>query len=235
MGDLLTVRGLILSFGGVRALDDVGLDVVKGSIAGLIGPNGAGKSSTLRAIAGLCRPSRSEVWLKDKRIDGWSTEKVAREGLSFVPDTRDLFPRLTVAENLRLGSIGLRGRDFASRRAEALLLFPALERLLSRQAWTHSGGEQQMLALARALLARPRLLLLGLAPLAVRAIFDALARVVASGTSLLVVEQTTAAALSVADYAYVIRNGRIALEGTSESLKDDPRVLDLYLGSEEGM
>ena len=235
---LLRVQGLHVSYGAVRAVEDVSLSVAPGQAVAILGANGAGKSSTLRAIAGLQRPSAGEVWLDGTRIDRWGTERLVRQGLSLVPDTRDLFPRFSVAENLRMGAHNATGREVTARRDEALALFPALSRHLRRPAWTLSGGEQQMLALARALIARPRLLLLdepslGLAPLAVAAIFAALARVVAAGTAILLVEQTTVAALGLAQYAYVLRNGRVALEGASASLQHDPRVLDLYLGGAE--
>jgi branched-chain amino acid transport system ATP-binding protein len=235
---LLRVQGLHVDYGAVRAVEDVSLTVAPGQAVAILGANGAGKSSTLRAIAGLQRPSAGEVWLDGARIDRWGTERLVRQGLSLVPDTRDLFPRFSVAENLRMGAHNVSRREMAARRDEALALFPALTRHLRRPAWTLSGGEQQMLALARALIARPRLLLLdepslGLAPLAVAAIFAALARVVEGGTAILLVEQTTVAALGLAHYAYVLRNGRVALEGKSASLQHDPRVLDLYLGGAE--
>lgn len=232
---LLRVSDLHVSYGAVRAVESLSLSVAPGQAVAILGANGAGKSSTLRTIAGLQRARTGEIWLEGERIDRWSTERLVRRGLCLVPDTRDLFPRFSVAENLRMGGYCHAGRDFAARRAEVLALFPALERHLRRPAWTLSGGEQQMLALGRALLAQPRLLLLdepslGLAPLVVTAIFEALARIVARGTAILLVEQTTVAALGLVQYAYVMRNGRIALEGVSDSLRHDPRVLDLYLG-----
>lgn len=238
-GSLLHVHDMHVAYGAVQAVRGVSLTVAPGQAVAILGANGAGKSSTLRAIAGLHRPGAGEVWLDGARIDGWSTERLARRGLALVPDARDLFPRFSVAENLRMGAHGLSGRAAAARCDEALALFPSLERHLRHAAWTLSGGEQQMLALARALVGRPRLLLLdepslGLAPLTVQAIFAALARVAADGTAILLVEQTTAAALELAQYAYVLRNGRIALEGDSAALRHDPRVLDLYLGGSDG-
>lgn len=232
---LLRVSGLCVSYGAVQAVRELSLGVAPGQAVAILGANGAGKSSALRAIAGLQRPSGGEVWLEGERVDRWPTERLVRRGLALVPDTRDLFPRFSVAENLRMGAYARPGRDFAQGRDEVLALFPALERHLRRPAWTLSGGEQQMLALGRALLARPRILLLdepslGLAPLMVQAIFAALARVVAGGTAILLVEQTTVAALGLVQYAYVMRNGRVALEGPSETLRHDHRVLDLYLG-----
>jgi branched-chain amino acid transport system ATP-binding protein len=236
---LLRVRGLQVVYGGVTAVEDLSLAVEAGQAVAILGANGAGKSSTLRTIAGLQRPRAGEIWFAGVRIDRWRTERLVRHGLSLVPDTRDLFPRFTVAENLRMGAHCRSSRDFAARRAAVLALFPALERRLGSPAWTLSGGEQQMLALGRALLAQPRLLLLdepslGLAPAVVAAIFQALAQIVASGTALLLVEQTIVAALELVQYAYVLRNGRVALQGPREALQHDPRVLDLYLGGGEG-
>jgi branched-chain amino acid transport system ATP-binding protein len=233
---LLAVRGLRVVYGAVTAVQDVSLQVAPGQAVAVLGSNGAGKSSTLRTIAGLQRPSAGEILFDGLQIGGWRTEKLVQRGLAVVTDTRDLFPRFSVAENLRMGALRRPSHQFAAARDEALDLFPALRRLLHRPAWTLSGGEQQMLALSRALLTRPRLLLLdepslGLAPLVVESIFAALARIVASGTAVLLVEQTTGAALQLAEYAYVLRTGRVALAGPSVTLRHDPRVLDLYLGS----
>jgi branched-chain amino acid transport system ATP-binding protein len=236
---LLAVSGLQVAYGAVTAVHNVSLTVAAGQAVAVLGANGAGKSSALRAIAGLQRPSGGEVVLEGVRVTGWSTERLVRQGLALVTDTRDLFPRFSVRDNLRMGSHARPGQDFAAGCDQILELFPALGRLLRRPAWTLSGGEQQMLALGRALLTRPRLLLLdepslGLAPLLVEAIFAALARIVAAGTAVLLVEQTTAAALQLAEYAYVLRIGRVALEGPAGDLRHDPRVLDLYLGGEPG-
>jgi branched-chain amino acid transport system ATP-binding protein len=234
---LLDVRGLRVAYGDVTAVYDLSLTVEAGQAVTLLGANGAGKSSALRAIGGLIRPSSGEIRLAGTRVDGWSAERLVRSGLALVPDTRDLFPHFTVAENLRMGAFTRPAREFAAGRDEALSLFPALARHLDRPAGMLSGGEQQMLALARALLSRPRLLLLdepslGLAPLVVEAIFTNLATVLSHGTAILVVEQATSAALHLASYAYILRNGHVALEGPSATLRDDPRVLDLYLGGE---
>jgi branched-chain amino acid transport system ATP-binding protein len=183
----------------------------------------------------LQRPSGGEILFDGVQVGGWRTEQLVRRGLALVTDTRDLFPRFSVAENLRMGALSRSDRQLGGARDEVLDLFPALRRLLNRPAWTLSGGEQQMLALGRALLTRPRLLLLdepslGLAPLLVESIFAALARIVAAGTAVLLVEQTTVAALRLTEYAYVLRTGHVALEGPSAELRHDPRVLDLYLG-----
>jgi branched-chain amino acid transport system ATP-binding protein len=233
---LLEVCSLGVVYGAVTAVQDVSLRVAPGQAVAILGSNGAGKSSTLRTIAGLQRPSSGEIRFDGAQIGGWRTEKLVQRGLALVTDTRDLFPRFSVAENLRIGALRQPGHQFAAARDEVLDLFPPLRRLLDRPAWTLSGGEQQMLALSRALLTRPRLLLLdepslGLAPLVVESIFAALARIVASGTAVLLVEQATGAALRLAEYAYVLRTGRVALAGPSATLRHDPRVLDLYLGA----
>jgi branched-chain amino acid transport system ATP-binding protein len=235
---LLAVRGLRVVYGAVTAVHDFSFAVGQDQAVAILGANGAGKSSTLRTIAGLQRPSAGEVLFDGTRVTGWRPEQLVQRGLAMVTDTRDLFPRFSVTENLRMGARSRSSRHFASARDDVLDLFPALRRLLDRPAWTLSGGEQQMLALGRALLTRPRLLLLdepslGLAPLLVESIFAALARIVAAGTAVLLVEQTTAAALRLAEYAYVLRTGRVALEGPSADLRHDPRVLDLYLGGED--
>jgi len=232
---LLEVRGLRVLYGAVAAVDGLSLSVPAGQAVAVLGANGAGKSSTLRAVAGLQRSVAGEVFMDGEKLEQRRTETLVQRGLSLVTDTRDLFPRLSVAENLRMGALSLKARDFAPRRDEVLMLFPLLERRLGAAAWTLSGGEQQMLALGRALVARPRVLLLdepslGLAPLVVETIFAALAKIVAGGTSILLVEQTTVAALKLASYGYVLRTGRVALEGESAVLRGDPRVLDLYLG-----
>jgi ABC-type branched-subunit amino acid transport system ATPase component len=232
---LLEVRGLRVVYGGVTAVEDLSLCVRGGQAVAILGANGAGKTSTLRAIGGLQRPQTGEILLDGTRVDRLPAAELVDRGLSLVPDTKELFPRFTVAENLRMGAHRLRGHDYDRQRDEVLELFPALARRLGAPAWQLSGGEQQMLALGRALLARPRLLLLdepslGLAPLVVESIFAALATIVARGTAILLVEQTTGAALKLAHYAYVLRTGRLALEGPSASLLHDPHVVDLYLG-----
>ena len=232
---LLVVRGLRVVYGGITAVDSFSFTVGAGQAVAILGANGAGKSSTLRTVGGLQRPRAGEILFDGARIDRMDTADLVSRGLSVVPDSKDLFPRFSVAENLRMGAHSRAPRDYAARRDEVLELVPGLQRRLDAAAWQLSGGEQQMLALGRALLARPRLLLLdepslGLAPLVVEGIFGALAKIVAGGTAILLVEQTTAAALKLASYAYVLRTGRLALEGASAELRHDPRVLDLYLG-----
>jgi branched-chain amino acid transport system ATP-binding protein len=236
---LLNVHDLRVEFGGVIAVDGLNLSVQAGQTVTILGANGAGKTSTLRTIGGLLRPRRGQIRFDGRRVDGVNAEELTRKGLVSVTDTRDLFPRFTVEENLRIGAITLKTSQYSRRREEVLALFPALERLVERPAWTLSGGEQQMLALGRALLLRPRLLLLdepslGLAPRLVESIFTALARVSASGVAILLVEQVSASALALAEYAYVLRAGTVVLEGPSASIRTDPRVVEAYLGGGAG-
>jgi branched-chain amino acid transport system ATP-binding protein len=236
---LLEVRGLQVVYGSVKAVDGVSLGVPAGGAVALLGANGAGKSSILRTIAGLQRPAGGEITFSGKRINRVGTADLVRRGLAIVPDSKDLFPRFTVTENLRMGAYSQRGRDFDTKRDEIVELFPALQRRMKSSAWQLSGGEQQMLALARALLSQPRLLILdepslGLAPMMVQSIFEALARIVAGGTAILLAEQSTAAALRLAGYGYVLRTGRVELDGPAAELARDPHVLDLYLGAQAG-
>ena len=234
-GALLEVRALQVNYGPITAVRDVSLRVNRGSAVTILGANGAGKTSTLQAIGGILRARQGEIWFDGRRVDRLGAEVLAREGLVSVTDSRDLFPRFTVDENLRVGAYTVPGRDLQARRDEVFTLFPALGPLAKRPAWKLSGGEQQMLALGRALFLRPRLLLLdepslGLAPLLVRTIFNALAEVVRSGTTLLLVEQVTGPALNLASYAYVMGSGRVILEGQSATLRSDPGVVEAYLG-----
>jgi branched-chain amino acid transport system ATP-binding protein len=232
---LLEVRGLRVDYGPITAVRDVSLRVNRGAAVTILGANGAGKTSTLQAIGGILRPRQGEIRFEGERIERLGAEVLVHRGLVSVTDTRDLFPRFTVDENLSLGAFTIRGRDLQARRDEVFALFPALGPLAKRPAWKLSGGEQQMLALGRALFLRPRLLLLdepslGLAPRLVRTIFAALAEVVRAGTTLLLVEQVTGLALDLASYAYVMRAGQVILEGPSAGLRADPGVVAAYLG-----
>ena len=217
-------------YGEVRALHGVSLAVEEGQIVSVLGPNGAGKTTTLRAVSGTVRTSGSIVY-SGKRI-GRSPETAARAGIAHVPEGRGTFAELTVWENLRLGAYTVRQPDFD----DALAYFPWLAERRQQQAGTLSGGEQQMLALARALVSRPRLLLLdepslGLAPLIVREIFGIVQRVNReSGTTILLVEQNARLALSVASYAYLLEHGRVVLEGTPAKLRENQDVQEFYLG-----
>jgi branched-chain amino acid transport system ATP-binding protein len=210
--------------------------VEKGGMATLIGANGAGKTTTLRSIMGLVQPSAGEVLFEGRKLNRMPTHKIAALGIALVPEGRAVFANLTVRENLELG--GYLERDSARIRRDldhVYALFPRLEERTGQMAGTLSGGEQQMLAIGRALMAHPRLLLLdepslGLAPLVVQSIFDAIARINAEGTTVLLVEQNANLALARSEQAYVLETGRIAMRGPSAELVRDPRVREAYLG-----
>jgi branched-chain amino acid transport system ATP-binding protein len=237
---LLEVHGLSAHYGAVAALRDVSLAVRSGELVALIGANGAGKSTLLRAIAGLLAPSAGRIALEGRDITGQPPEAILRAGIALVPERRRVFADLTVADNLELGGYALpRGRDF--RRgldagiAEAYRLFPVLERRRQQLAGTLSGGEQQMLAIGRALMSRPRLLLcdepsLGLAPRIVQEIMQLLGTLRAAGTTILLVEQNARMALRAADRAYVLETGSVVLSGTGGELLEDDQLKAAYLG-----
>ncbi len=232
----LELRGIEAGYGGARVVQGVSLAVPAGSIVALLGPNGAGKSTTLRAIAGLLRPSAGTVTLDGQRLDGLAANAVVRRGLALVPERRELFPSLSVAENLSLGAYVRRDRGgIAADLAMVFALFPRLKERHTQAARTLSGGEQQMLAIGRGLMSRPRYLLLdepslGLAPLLIVEIFRKLIEIRAQGTAILLVEQNAAAALGVADHGYVLETGLIRLEGSAASLAVDDAVRETYLG-----
>lgn len=230
---LLDVRALHVHYGGIRALHGIDLHVEEGEIVALLGANGAGKSTTLRAISGLV-PSTGEVHFEGKRIQGMRADRISRAGLRHVPEGRRIFARMTVRENLDLGGFGL--HDTAAARKEVLETFPRLLERMDQPAGTLSGGEQQMLAIGRALIASPRLLMLdepslGLAPVLVQTIFGVIASIRKRGTTILLVEQNARQALRIADRAYVLENGNITREAPAASLLDDDAIIAAYLGA----
>jgi len=235
MPALLEVSQLRAGYGAGEVLHGIDLAVAAGAVTALLGANGAGKTTTLRAICGMVRRS-GEIRFDGERIDRASTENVARRGIAHVPDGRGTFLELTVAENLRLGAYVRRDRAVAADIARMLDHFPPLRPRLRQQAGTLSGGEQQMLAIARALLGRPRLLLLdepsfGLAPLIVRQIFGILADIRdEAGIGILLVEQNAGLALDLADHACILEAGRIALAGPAAEIGRDDQVRRAYLG-----
>jgi branched-chain amino acid transport system ATP-binding protein len=233
---LLELAGLHVRYGNIAAVKDLSLHVDPGEIVTLIGANGAGKSTTLRTISGLQRPYRGAISFRGRRIDTLPTHDIVRLGIAQAPEGRQIFPRMSVRENLEMGGFL---RDDAEQLAadhEAMLeLFPRLRERLDQKAGTMSGGEQQMLAVASALMARPRLLLLdepsmGLAPLLVELIFDTIARIREQGTTVLLVEQNAHAALAVADRAYVLESGVLRLSDDAAKLAADPAITQAYLG-----
>jgi branched-chain amino acid transport system ATP-binding protein len=235
MAALLEVIDLSVSYGKVEAVHNVSLTVNEGGIVTVIGPNGAGKTTLLAAIMGTL-PAHGELRYRGQAVGSLSVEERVACGLVLVPEKRDLFASMTVADNLELGAFARRGdRDIAATLDEVYARFPRLLERRTQLAGTLSGGERQMLALGRALMSRPRLLMLdepslGLAPLVVREIFSIVSALQATGVSILLVEQNARAALQVADYGYVLETGELALEGPSEELASNPKVAATYLG-----
>ena len=236
-GDIvLSVRDLSVTYGGIRAVKGISFDVAEGEIVTLIGANGAGKSSTLRALSGLI-PFEGEVNFQGRPLRGVEAHTIVTRGIAHVPEGRHVFGNLTVAENLRLATWSRRkSSELDADLAAVFALFPVLKSRERQRSGTLSGGEQQMLALGRALMTHPSLLLLdepsmGLAPLLVREIFAALVDLNQRGVTILLVEQNANMALHVAERAYLLETGTIALTGTSKELLSHPRVLEAYLGA----
>jgi branched-chain amino acid transport system ATP-binding protein len=233
---LLKVRAIEAHYGRIRALKGVSLHVPEGSVVALLGSNGAGKTTTLRVISGLLRPTRGRVEFDRRSIDRLGAEQLVRAGIAHVPEGRQLFPGLTVRENLRLGAYTRRNAGAVRSDMERVFgYFPRLAERINQLAGTLSGGEQQMLAIGRALMARPRLLLLdepslGLAPLLIKEIFRIIAEIRAAGTTVLLVEQNVHMALAVADYGYLLESGRLVLSGSSAALRERKEVQHAYLG-----
>ncbi len=232
----LRVEGLVVAYGRTIAVKGIDLVVEPGQVVTLIGANGAGKTTVMRALSGLLRPRAGRVVFDGVDITGRRAYRIATAGLRQVPEGRQVFAELTVADNLDLGAYTLSNRDELGRRRDQVLTrFPRLRERLKQLAGSMSGGEQQMLAFGRALMGAPRLLLMdepsmGLAPLFVEEIFSAIADLRREGVTILLVEQNASAALDVADYAYVLETGRIVLEGAAAKLANDPAVAASYLG-----
>jgi len=232
---LLEARGLHAGYGETKVLHGIDFAVQQGGVSALLGANGAGKTTTLRAICGMVK-TQGEIRLSGERIDGKATEDVARRGVAHVPDGRGTFLELTVEENLRLGAYLRKGRDAESDFQRMFGYFPRLRERYRQQAGTLSGGEQQMLAIARALLLRPKLLLLdepsfGLAPLIVQEIFAIMRRIRADeNVSILLVEQNASLALDFAEHAYLLETGRIVVSGPAAEIQQDEAVRRSYLG-----
>ena len=232
---LLVVTDIEAYYGRVCALHSVSLEVAEGSVVALLGANGAGKTTTLRVISGLLRPTRGSVEFDGRRVDGTSPDRLVRMGIVQVPEGRQIFAELTVRENLLLGGYARRDLGAARQDPPVFEYFPRLRERLQQRAGTHSGGEQQMLAIGRALMARPRLLLLdepslGLAPMLVKEIFRVITEIRATGTTVLLVEQNAHMALEIADRAYVLEIGRVILGDQSAALRQREEVRRAYLG-----
>jgi branched-chain amino acid transport system ATP-binding protein len=233
---LLQIENLHVAYGAIHALQGISFHIAEGEIVTLIGANGAGKSTILRTISGLLRPIAGDVRFKDRGITKVPAENIVRLGISQVPEGRRIFARLTVRENLEMGAFTRNDkREIAESMERVFTSFPRLKERLSQFGGTLSGGEQQMLAMGRGLMTRPTLLLLdepsmGLAPILVEEIFNIIKRINAQGTSILLVEQNAAMALSIANRGYVLETGRIVLEGSATELLENSQVQAAYLG-----
>ncbi len=232
---ILEVRDLRVSYGAIEALKGISLSLKAGEIVTLIGANGAGKSTTLRAIMGLVPPRRGEVRFRGQPTRSRPTFRLVREGLILVPEGRAIFANLTVRENLEMGAYARRDRPSAQDFEKVYGIFPKLKEREKQTGGTLSGGEQQMLAISRALMSRPQVLLLdepslGLAPILVHVIFEAIEEIHRQGTPVLLVEQNAMAALKHSNRAYVLETGTVALEGPSEEVAANPKVKEAYLG-----
>lgn len=238
MSELLKVSGLHAGYGRAEVLTGLDLRLRQGEVVTVIGPNGAGKSTTLNALMGVL-PARGQVLFDGEEVNGLGLEERVMKGLALVPEKRELFTTMSVEDNLVLGGfrpmrLGL--KDWRDELERVYALFPRLKERRAQLAGTLSGGERQMLAVGRALMARPKLLMLdepslGLAPLIVKEVFRIVAQLREAGVSILLIEQNARAALEVADYGYVLETGEIALEGKAADLAKDPRVIETYLGA----
>jgi branched-chain amino acid transport system ATP-binding protein len=234
-GNALTVERLVVSMGAQQILHEVSVTVPERGIVTVLGANGVGKTTLMRTISGVYRARSGRVVFQGQDITEQPSHRIVALGLAQAPEGRQVFAAMSVRENLLLGGAMLSREDFEATFAEVLDRFPVLRQRLAQQAGSLSGGEQQMLCIGRALMSRPRLLLLdepslGLAPKIVRQIFELVSSIRAAGTAILLVEQNVRQALKVADHGYVMEGGRIVLEGPAAELRDDPRVRDAYLG-----
>ena len=234
---MLETRNIEIYYGKIMVVRGLSLKVESGQIRAILGANGAGKSTTLKTIMGYLddQPEKGSIWFKGKRIDGMHTEHIVRLGIAYVPEGREVFPELTLRENLMMGAYTRRDSSVSDDLDRVFSYFPVLKDRLKQQAGTLSGGEQQMLSIARALMSRPSLMILdepslGLSPLLVSEIFQIIRSINEDGTTILLVEQNARKALSVAHHAFIMETGRIVLEGPPEKLEQDEDVQEFYLG-----
>ena len=236
MKELLKITDLKLNYGMISAVKGIDLTVGEGQIVAILGANGAGKTSTLKVISGLLKPSAGEILFDGQNIAGKPAHKVAKLGIMQSPEGRFVLSGLTVEENLRVGGYNVKNKAELNRNFERVYtLFPRLKERAKQQSSTLSGGEQQMLAIGRALMGSPKLLILdepslGLAPLLIKDIFETLTKIKKEGTTILIVEQNALATLKIADYAYVLELGKISMQGKAEDLLRDERLIAAYLG-----
>jgi len=232
---MLEVTGLNVRYGSVEALRNVSIKVGTGRLVAILGANGAGKSTLLRAISGIARAASGTIALKGEPITGLGPEQIVRLGVSHVPEGRGIFPDLTVKENLMMGAYVRRGQNIQADYSRVMAMFPPIERRERQFGYTLSGGEQQMLAIGRALMAAPRVLLadelsLGLAPIIVKQVFAKLDEVRKAGITILVVEQNARLAMKFADYLYVLKYGQVVMEGARDEFERSTALVDAYLG-----
>ncbi|MES2534523.1 MAG: ABC transporter ATP-binding protein [Pseudomonadota bacterium] len=233
---MLKVEGISASYGAIVALENVSLEVPSGKIVALLGANGAGKSTTLNCISGMVPLKKGSILFEGAPISGMRADGVVAKGIVQVPEGREIFPEMTVADNLLVGTWLRRKAESADDFERVYTLFPRLKERLKQEAGTLSGGEQQMLMIGRAIMARPKILLLdepslGLSPVLIENIFEVIQQLHTQGTTILLVEQNARMALSISDYAYVLENGEVKLHGPSDQLANDPAVREAYLGA----
>lgn len=232
---MLKLTNVVASYGNIQALKEVSLHVPEGKIVSLIGANGAGKTTTMRSITGTLKASAGDILFDGESIKGLAPHQIVKRGISLVPEGRQILQSMTVLENLEMGAYQRRDNEVHEDMEKIFEQFPILKERRSQLGGTLSGGQQQMLAIGRTIMARPKLLLLdepsmGLAPLVVQEIFEVVQKIAQTGTTIMLVEQNAKKALSIADYAYVMETGQIVLEGPAQEVAADPRVLDAYLG-----
>lgn len=236
---MLKVENLVVSYGGIEALKGISLEVPEGKIVTLIGANGAGKSTLLRSIIGLVKPGQGKITYEEKDITGLNSQKIVETGITLVPEGRRVFPNLTVLENLKIGAYLRNDKEGIEKDIRWIYdLFPRLEERSWQMAGTLSGGEQQMLAVGRALMSRPKVLMmdepsLGLAPLVIKDIFKIIQEINNQGMTILLIEQNANMALKIADIAYVLETGRITMTGTGKELLENPEIKAAYLGKKK--
>jgi branched-chain amino acid transport system ATP-binding protein len=245
MGPMLEVKNMVVEYGAIRAVKGISFNVDKGNIFAILGANGAGKSATLRTISGIVKPKSGEIIFEGQNIVGKTVYSIAKAGISHCPEGRQILSGLTVEENLKVGTYSLSSKKHGpetkteeQNQEYVYAMFPVLKERRKQQANTLSGGEQQMLAIGRALMSSPKMLILdepslGLAPIIVKNIFRCIKEISMEGTTILIVEQNALQTLKIADYAIVLELGRISIEGTARDLIQDQRLVDAYLGSKK--
>ena len=236
---LLELKNIVAGYGNIKALKGISLSVEEGKIVTLIGANGAGKSTTMKTVMGIMKPTEGDIFFQGKSIKGKSSYQNVRDGLVLVPEGRQILQTMTVKENLEMGAYQRKDKaGIAEDMEKVFAQFPRLKERIGQYGGTLSGGEQQMLAIGRAMMARPKVMLLdepsmGLAPLVVSQIFEVIQKINATGTTVLLVEQNARKALQIADYAYVMETGKIFLEGPAREVAENPSVMAAYLGGKK--